>query len=419
MLLINTYMVSYLSTSYLASMGVGNQIFDFFITLFSFISVGCSIVIAQYLGAGKKEQSIQAIHTAISFNFLLGCISSAIILCFGRNILNFMNTPNHLFNQSFFYLKKLALCLILESISIITSACLRVYGRSQSAMFVTLISNLIIIFGNLIFLFGFFGIHNQGLIGISYSTLIGRTISLFALLFLLFIRLKIKFVPHFLFGGSKKILSKMLQVGLPSAGENLVWTIHYMIIYSFIGMMGEKFMAAQTLYFQISLFIMLFGLSISIGNEIIVGYLVGSKKFEEAYSTGMKSLKVGFIVTVLVVFLFWLFKIEILRSIVQDEDVTEILIPLFLLSVFLEPGRTLNIIMVNSLRATGDVNFPFLIAVFSMFGIAIPLSYLFGIVMKMGLFGIWTGFLIDEWIRGIINSIRWKSKKWEAKRLNL
>ncbi|KIE63869.1 Multi antimicrobial extrusion protein (Na(+)/drug antiporter), MATE family of MDR efflux pump [Candidatus Riesia pediculischaeffi PTSU] len=412
-------MVGYLSTSYLASMSVGNQIFDFFITVFNFISVGCSVVISQYIGAGKKKKSIQAIHIAISFNFLLGCISSGVILFFGNVLLNLMNTPIHLFNQSILYLEKIGLCLILESISIITSACLRIYGRSQSAMIVTLISNLIIVVGNLIFLFGYFGIDNQGLIGISYSTLIGRTISLFALLFLLFNNSKIRFVPHLFFNWSKEILNKMLQIGLPSAGENLVWTIHYMIICSFIGTMGEKSMAAQTLYFQLSLFIMLFGLSISIGNEIIVGHLIGSKKFEKAYLTGLKSLRTGFIVTILVVFLFWTFKTAILKLIIQDEEIIKLLVPLFLLSIFLEPGRTLNIVMVNSLRATGDVNFPFFVAIFSMCGIAIPLCYFLGIVIKMGLFGIWIGFLFDEWIRGVINSFRWKSKKWSTKRLDL
>lgn len=68
-LLINTYMISHVSTAYLAAMGVGNQVFDLFITIFNFISVGCSVVIAQYLGAGKRDKASQAIHISIAFNF--------------------------------------------------------------------------------------------------------------------------------------------------------------------------------------------------------------------------------------------------------------------------------------------------------------------------------------------------------------
>ena len=40
-LLINTYMISHVSTAYLAAMDVGNQVLIFFITIFNFvISIG-------------------------------------------------------------------------------------------------------------------------------------------------------------------------------------------------------------------------------------------------------------------------------------------------------------------------------------------------------------------------------------------
>lgn len=48
----------------------------------------------------------------------------------------------------------------------------------------------------------------------------------------------------------------------------------------------------------------------------------------------------------------------ILYSITEDQRIINQLIPLFILSVFLEPGRTFNIVMVNALRAAGDAKFP-------------------------------------------------------------
>ncbi|CDL82118.1 MATE family efflux transporter [Xenorhabdus szentirmaii] len=418
-LLINTYMVSHISSSYLAAMGVGNQVFDLFITIFNFISVGCTVVIAQYLGSGKRDKASQAIHISIAFNFVLGFTCALMTIFFGYKILKIMNLPENLMADGFAYLHILGICLIPEAVSIILAACLRVYGKSKAAMFVTLIANLLTIVGNMIVLYGFFGLPQYGLEGVAWSTVFGRTVAVVLLFGLLFSGLKIKLEIKWLIHWSKNMLSKILHVGLPSAGENLVWILQYMTAQAFIGLMGETSLAAQTLYFQLSLFIMLFGISTSIGNEIMVGHLVGAKRFEDAYVRGFKSLRIGVIVTVGVVLAFWIFREPLLAIMTKDEAIIQLLLPLCLLSVFLEPGRTFNIVMVNALRASGDARFPLFIATICMWGISIPLGYFLGITMGMGILGIWIGFFFDEWVRGIINAWRWKSKRWQTKRLDI
>ncbi|MBI6549402.1 MATE family efflux transporter [Xenorhabdus lircayensis] len=418
-LLINTYMVSHISSAYLAAMGVGNHVFDLFITIFNFISVGCSVVIAQYLGSGKRDKASQAIHISIAFNFVLGFSCALITVFFGYKILYIMNLPENLMEDGFAYLHVLGICLIPEAISIILAACLRVYGKSKSAMYVTLIANLLTIVGNMVVLYGFFGLPQYGLEGVAWSTVFGRTVAVILLCGLLFCGLKIKLEPKLLVYWSKNMLNKILHIGLPAAGENLVWILQYMTAQAFIGLMGETSLAAQTLYFQLSLFIMLFGISTSIGNEIMVGHLVGAKRFEDAYVRGLKSLRIGVIVTVGVVLPFWIFREPLLDIMTEDRKIIELLLPLFLLSVFLEPGRTFNIVMVNALRASGDARFPLYTALIFMWGISIPVGYFLGITMGMGILGIWIGFFCDEWIRGLINAWRWKSKRWQTKRLDV
>ncbi|MCG3471276.1 MATE family efflux transporter [Xenorhabdus bovienii] len=418
-LLINTYMVSHISSAYLAAMGGGNLVFDLCITIFNFISVGCSVVIAQYLGSGKRDKASQAIHISIAFNFVLGLGCALVTVFFGYKILHIMNLPENLMEDGGAYLRVLGICLIPEAMSIILAACLRVYGKSKAAMYVTLIANLLTIVGNMIVLYGFFGLPKYGLEGVAWSTVFGRTVAIILLGGLLFYGLKIKFNPRLLIHWSKNMLGKILHIGLPAAGENLVWILQYMAAQAFIGLMGETSLAAQTMYFQLSLFIMLFGISISIGNEIMVGYLVGAKRFEDAYIRGLNSLKIGVIVTSGVVLVFWMLREPLLNMMTEDKKIIELLLPLFLLSVFLEPGRTFNIVMVNALRASGDARFPLYTALIFMWCISIPVGYFLGIVMNMGILGIWIGFFCDEWMRGFVNAWRWKSKRWQSKRLDI
>ena len=47
--------------------------------------------------------------------------------------------------------------------------------------------------------------------------------------------------------------------------------LQFMVVTAFVGLLGDKALATQSYFFQICLFILLFGLSIGLGSEIIIG----------------------------------------------------------------------------------------------------------------------------------------------------
>ena len=71
-LIINTYMVTKVSVHLVGAMGAGNQIMDLFMTIFSFLSVGCSVVVAQALGARNHNLAKRVVHASITFNTIIG-----------------------------------------------------------------------------------------------------------------------------------------------------------------------------------------------------------------------------------------------------------------------------------------------------------------------------------------------------------
>ena len=164
------------------------------------------------------------------------------------------------------------------------------------------------------------------------------------------------------------------------------------------------------------LFILLFGLSIGLGTEILIGHLVGAGKFETAYRQLLHSLKLGLLVTAVVVVPMAFGGGHLVMSWFSDDpDIVAMATQLFFISLILEPGRTFNIVVINSLRATGDARFPLMMALISMWGLAIPLGWYLGLHLGWGLVGIWLAFAADEWTRGLSMYWRWKSRRWEKK----
>ena len=127
-IIINTAMVSHYSNFLVGALGAGNQIVDLFIIIFTFLSVGCSVVVAQALGARNKELAKKVINQSLFLNMLLGLFCAFFIIFEAENLLALLNTPQELLKESKIYLQMLGVCLFFDALGIILAAIIRVYN---------------------------------------------------------------------------------------------------------------------------------------------------------------------------------------------------------------------------------------------------------------------------------------------------
>lgn len=414
---INTFMISHVSYQGVAALSVGNMVFELAITLFSFVSIGASVVITQYLGANNKAAASAVVYSSIGFNFLVGLVAAVGILTGSTMMLNLMNLPAELMADGKLYLQIVGLCLIPEAMAMCLAAGMRAHGFTQQAMWVTLSMNVITFIGNLLLLYGWFGLPQMGVAGVAISTVVGRLVGV-SIMMVLFVRYtKIPLHIPSILRPDKVMLKKVFHIGLPAAGENVSWMLQFMVVTSFVGLMGDKALAAQSLYFQICMFILLFGLSIGIGNEIIIGHMVGAKQLKAAEHQMYRALKLGLIVTSVVALFVAIWGPNLVGLFTDEQDIIVLVGQLFVLTLVMEPGRTFNLVVINALRASGDAKFPFFMGLFSMWCIAVPGAYYLGIHLEYGLLGIWAALALDEWVRGLAMLWLWRSGRWQAKSL--
>jgi Na+-driven multidrug efflux pump len=161
--------------------------------------------------------------------------------------------------------------------------------------------------------------------------------------------------------------------------------------------------------------IMILCISLGRGMQIIVGRLVGAGEQEEAYRQVMRNLGRSMLITLAGTAVISLFRVPLLDLFTDSEEIIRIGSTLILLSFVLEPGRNLNIMFERCLQAAGDARFSAVSSVLIMWLFSVPLTYLLGIRLGYGLYGIWAAFIADEWARGIVLFLRWKSKAWKSK----
>ncbi|MCA0924874.1 MATE family efflux transporter [Bacillus stratosphericus] len=408
----DTLMLSQYSDNSVAAVGVSNQLLNLLIVMFSFITTGTTIVIAQLLGAGRKQEATQVAYVSLGTNFLISFVISLLMFVLAVPILHMMGLSSELMPDATVFLQIVGLLSFIQALIMTYSAILKSYGFTRDTMYVTIGMNLLNVAGNYLVIFGPFGFPVLGVMGVALSTSFARLIGLTAMILIVRHRIGLQFSFKQMFYIQRTHLKKLLKIGIPSAGEQLSYNGSQMIITLFITFMGTQALAAKVYTQNLMMFIMLFGAAISQGTQILIGRLIGAKEFDAAYRRCMKSLYWAIAISLLSSTALSLSSTHLLTFFTSNSEIIQIASLLLILTIILEPGRSFNMVIINSLRAAGDAKFPVYMAMISMWGIGLPIAYLLGIQLEMGLIGVWISFIVDEWVRGIFMYRRWRSRVW-------
>lgn len=409
---VDTFMVSHISDGAVAALGVAHQVVVFALILFNFIGIGSSVVITHHLGAKDRAGADEVTRSAIGVNSWIGLIVSVAVAAGAEPLLHLMQLPESLFVYAAPFLTLMGGTLFLEAQNIAMAATLRAHAQTRPVMLITGLQNVVNALCNVVVLFGLFGLPKLGVPGVAVSGVLSRLVCFLLLRRAVLRETGIQLRPRDYFGMSLETLKRILRIGLPAAGENLSYWSALIAVTSFGSLLGETSIAALSYSRQLTMWVLLFALSIGLGTEILIGHLVGSGELERARRELIVSLRKGFVLAVFVSVAIALSSPYVMRAFTTDAAVIAAVVQLQWLGVLLETGRIFNVVAVNGLRATGDARFPLFMGVFSMWGVWVPAAWCLGIELGLGVAGICVATIADEWLRGLINFARWRRGAW-------
>jgi len=409
---VDTVMLSRYSDNSVAAVGLDNQLMSLVFLVYQFFSMGAAILCAQYIGAGLRKRLVQVVGMALVVNLMLSLAVSAYLFLYAEQLLQLMGLRQELMADGLVYLRITGALSFFQALSLTFSASLRSADKVVYPMVVTAVVNVLNIFGNYALIFGHWGCPQLGVEGAAIATAASRAI---AMLLLGAIHFK-KHIPSFPLRYFRPIpwheLRNLLYIGIPAMSENISYCLSQVVITYFINQISNEALAARTYCHNMIMFVYLFCLSITQGGDILVGHLVGQRRHQAAYILGNYFFRWSMIITLTGSALLALCGRSVLSILTDNQDIIAMSVWVLVVDWFLEIGRTSNIFAGSTLRATGDVIYPFVVGVIFQWTIAVGLSYVIGIPLGYGLVGMWVGFALDENIRGVILLRRWRSGKW-------
>ena len=412
---VDTVMLSQYSDEAVAAVGVVNQLVMFAFLIFEIINMGTSVLCSQYLGAKLPQKMVQVVGVSLLLNILIGLGVSAVLYFGAPWLLHMMGLRAELMAYGVNYMEIVGAFAFFQAISLTISASLKSADKAIYPMLVVVVVNVLNIIGNYTLIFGKFGMPALGVEGAAISTAFARGVSM-VILFVILFRKHISRFPLKYFRPFPWIeLKNLLKIGVPSAGENMSYSLSQVVLTYFINLLGNEALAARMYVVNVVMFVYLFTIAMAQGGAISIGHLVGKKRIRGAYLLGKYVMRLSVLVSVTLSCVWALMGKAMFGWLTDNPEIIRMGVMVLYVDIILEIGKAINIYATNALRATGDVNYPFYVGVMMQWGVAVGCGYLFGLHWGWGLVGMWFAFLLDENIRGIIFVRRWNSMKWAKK----
>lgn len=411
--LADTFMLSAVSDNAVAGVSMANQYIHIAILILGVVGTGASIVVSQYIGAGKLVDATKIAALSVSLSLVVGVGMSALFFVTAGPLMKMMNLKGEVLDVASSYLAIVGGFLFFQALITTIAAIVRVQGWTKQAMYVSLGMNVLHIGLNYVLIFGHLGMPAMGAEGAAVSSVISRAVAAVVFIWLLTKALDVKVKARNFVTWSNAYVVKILKIGVPSALEQVLYQGSQIVLLFYVTFIGAEALSARSYAFSISMFIYLFAMAVGTGTAIMIGRYVGAGQKDLAYTQVWKSLRVGMIVSLGMVAVVTLVREPLMNMFTDNADIIEIGVNVLALSILLETGRTINITIINSLRAAGDARYPVRIGFISMVCIGLSAGYLFVFVFDMGLVGVWLAISLDEWIRAVLVMFRWKSRKWE------
>lgn len=163
----------YAGSTALAAVGSTGSLTNLIVSLFMGLSVGTTVVVAQYYGAGEWKNVSRVVHSSIATSIVCGVFVSILGIIMAKNLLTAMASPDDVLGQSTLYMRIYFAGMPASMIYNFGSSILRAVGDTKRPLIFLTISGMINVVLNFVFVV-FFG---MGVAGVSLATVIAQVIS--------------------------------------------------------------------------------------------------------------------------------------------------------------------------------------------------------------------------------------------------
>jgi len=392
---VDSLMVGEIGPVPLAAASLANSIVILIFIIGIGVAYAVTPLVAIEVGAEKFSESKIIFRHAILISVILSILFASIIfIC--AELLKYFNQPLEVAAEAESYTRIVGISIIPALWFQTCKQFIEGFSFVRPAMIITLLANLVNAAGNWIFIFGNLGMPAFGLDGAGFATLGSRIFMAAALTIYI---MKSQVFRNYEISFSIKdirytMIAKILRIGLPSGFQYFFEVGAFSFAVIMIGWLGTKPLAAHQIAINLASVSFMAALGISNAGGIRVGNAVGRQDIIETRKSGFSAVILGAVLMSASGIIFIIFRKELPEFYIDDESVISIASSLLIIAALFQISDGVQAVGIGICRGLTDVRIPTLITFVAYWILALPIGYLFGFVFKLGVQGVWLGFLV-------------------------
>lgn len=407
----------YVGDNALAAVGSATPILNLLLVLFVGISMGASIMVAQYYGAKQREELSQTIGNCITLTAIAVAIIMVVSVFVSRPLLELLDTPESIIDWCTDYLLISFLGSVGSAYYNILCGVLRGLGDAFSALIYLLVATVINIVLDIVFVANF----DMGVAGVAWATIIAQAVSaVFCFLRLAKLTDVFDLKPEYL-KLHKVYANKVIALGLPSGLTQAIMSLAMIIVQSLTNSFGEAFIAANVIVMRIDGFAMLPNMSFGTAMTTYTGQNVGAREYDRVTKGAKQGTLLAVGTSTVLTVLILAFGKQLMGIFTETTSLVELSRTIM---GIIAPGYIAMAVtqsLSGVMRGAGETMTPMWISLFTTVGVRVPVAYIIAFLTRTAEMPNGNQFcvqysLLSSWLMGaLITAIFYLSGRWKKR----
>ena len=388
---------------------------QYIMVLFLFgLTSGATVLPAQYWGKGDKKTIEKILALGMKAAVVVTAVFMIAALVIPGMLMKIFTNDPEVTAQGIQYLRIVAFSYVIMGITQVYLYVMRSVERVVVATVVYLISLIVNVVLNAIFIFGLLGCPAMGIQGAALGTLIARITELVLVFgYARFFNKDIKFRINYFLRTDKILVQDFLRYALPVVMNEVMWGLGTAANTAILGHMGSAAVAANSVAQVARQLATVVAFGLSSATAIYLGKTIGEKKFEHAKAYANRFLWLSVIMGALGGGLILAASPVAAAALSLSVEAKGYLKFMFFIMSYFVVAQSFNTTMVvGTFRSGGDTRFGLIMDVSTMWGGSILFGWLAAFVFKCSVPVVYMILMCDELIKVPITWIRYKSFKW-------